>query len=76
MTAMVPSLHELPKTALIGSRQAAAYLGCSAQWLAVLRMRNAGPAYIKHGTWVRYRVSDLDAWTARHRVATVSENAA
>lgn len=69
-------LHGLPKTALIDSRRAAAYLGCSAQWLAVLRMRQAGPAYIKHGTWVRYRVSDLDAWTEQHRVRSAAESAA
>lgn len=74
---MNPShLHTLPKTALLGSRQAAAYLGCSAQWLAVLRMRRTGPAYIKHGAWVRYRVSDLNAWTEQHRVATGTENVA
>lgn len=69
-------LHALPKSALVGSRQAASYLGCSAQWLAVLRMRHAGPAYIKHGAWIRYRVSDLDAWTEQHRVASGTETAA
>lgn len=69
-------LHRLPKTSLIDSRQAAAYLGCSAQWLAVLRMRQTGPAYIKHGAWVRYRVSDLDAWTEQHRVRSTAESAA
>jgi hypothetical protein len=73
---MSPNLHALPKSALIGSRQAAAYLECSAQWLAVLRMRHAGPAYIKHGMWIRYRVLDLDAWTELHRVTTGSEGAA
>jgi hypothetical protein len=73
---MTSNLHALPKTALVGSRQAATYLGCSAQWLAVLRMRHAGPAYIKHGAWVRYRISDLDTWLDRHRVATGSEVAA
>jgi hypothetical protein len=73
---MSPNLHALPKTSLIGSRQAAAYLSCSAQWLAVLRMRHAGPPYIKHGAWIRYRVSDLDGWTERHRVAIGSEEAA
>lgn len=73
---MVTNLHELPKAALIDSRQAAAYLGCSAQWLAVLRMRQAGPAYVKHGNWVRYRVADLDGWTEHHRVATGTENVA
>ena len=73
---MNKELHALPKTALLGSRQAAAYLGCSAQWLAVLRMRRAGPAYIKHGAWIRYRVSDLDDWTEHHRISTDSGNAA
>jgi hypothetical protein len=73
---MVSDLYLLPKTALIGSRQAASYLGCSPQWLAVLRMRRAGPDYVKHGSWVRYRVSDLDAWTERHRISTDSGKAA
>jgi predicted DNA-binding transcriptional regulator AlpA len=59
----------LLKTTLLDSRQAAAYLSCSRQWLAILRMNGAGPAYIKHGAWVRYRVSDLDAWIGQHRVA-------
>ena len=58
------------KTALVDSRQAASYLGCSRQWLAILRMQHAGPAYIKHGSWVRYRIADLDTWVNRHRVAT------
>jgi predicted DNA-binding transcriptional regulator AlpA len=66
----------LPCTALINARQAAAYLGCSVQWLAVLRMQGRGPAYHKAGSWVRYRVSDLDAWVAQHRVATATESAA
>jgi hypothetical protein len=73
---MNANLHTLPKTALIDSRHAAIYLGCSAQWLAVLRMRQTGPAYIKHGAWVRYRVSDLDAWAEHHRVRSPAETAA
>jgi len=73
---MNANLHALPKTALIDSRHAATYLGCSAQWLAVLRMRQTGPSYIKHGAWVRYRVSDLDAWTEQHRVRSAAESAA
>jgi hypothetical protein len=51
-------------------------LSCSAQWLAVLRMRRAGPPYIKHGSWIRYQISDLGAWTARHRISTDSGKAA
>jgi predicted DNA-binding transcriptional regulator AlpA len=62
-------LPDLQKSTLLDSRQAADYLSCSRQWLAILRMNGAGPAYIKHGAWVRYRVSDLDAWIGQHRVA-------
>jgi hypothetical protein len=65
-----------PCTALINARQAAVYLCCSAQYLAVLRMRRAGPAYIKHGAWIRYRIADLDAWTDRHRVSLDSHKVA
>jgi hypothetical protein len=73
---MDTQLHTLPKSTLIDSRQAAAYLGCSAQWLAILRMRQAGPSYIKHGAWIRYRVADLDSWTERHRISLNSERVA
>lgn len=63
-------ISRLSQAALLDSRQAAQYLGCSRQWLAILRMQQAGPAYIKHGSWVRYRVADLDAWVNRKRVPT------
>jgi hypothetical protein len=68
-------LYGLPQSAIVDSRRAAAYLGCSRQWLAILRMRQAGPAYLKHGSWVRYRIIDLDSWAARHRVDAASEAA-
>jgi predicted DNA-binding transcriptional regulator AlpA len=34
------------------------------------RMRAKGPAYCRIGRSIRYRVSDLDAWLAAHRVVT------
>lgn len=73
---MISNLHALPKTALIGSRQAASYLHCSPQWLAILRMRHAGPVYIKHGAWIRYQIGDLDKWRDQHRVTTGSKEVA
>lgn len=66
----IADLSGLPRNALIDSRTAAQRLGFSRQWLAVLRMQQAGPPYIKFGSRVRYRVADLDAWVTRHRVAT------
>lgn len=67
--------HALSVTALVNSRQAASYLRCSPQWLAVLRMQGRGPCYHKHGSWIRYSLTDLAAWAERHRVATSSESA-
>jgi predicted DNA-binding transcriptional regulator AlpA len=67
---MTHASPQLPHSALINPRDAAVYLGCSRQWLAVLRMKGTGPAYHKHGSWVRYRVADLDAWVEKHRVHT------
>lgn len=47
---------------LLDTSNAAAYIGCTANHLARLRMRKEGPAYFKHGSLVRYRRSALDAW--------------
>ena len=69
-------IYLLSKSALIAPKQAARYLQCSVQWLAVMRMHGRGPAYHKQGGWIRYRVADLDAWATRHRVAAESEEAA
>ena len=60
-------------SSLIPPKLAARYLQCSQQWLAVLRMQGRGPAYHKHGSWVRYRVSDLNAWANIYRIATADD---
>ncbi len=61
--------HELVAHCLLTTRQAAEQLGCSVNWLAQMRMHGRGPAYHKHGSWVRYRLGDLEAWTNQHRIA-------
>lgn len=67
---MQAATPEFMPMALVSPKQAAKYLHCSRQWLAVLRMHGDGPSYIKHGAYVRYRVADLDTWAERHRVNT------
>jgi excisionase family DNA binding protein len=47
---------------------AAPYLGCSHAYLRQARARGEGPAYVQLGRAIRYRVTDLDAWIAAHRV--------
>lgn len=54
----------------LDTRQAAAYMGLSASWLAHARMRGEGPAWIPvTGTRiVKYEQADLDDWLASMKV--------
>lgn len=54
----------------LDTRQAAAYMGLSASWLAHARMRGEGPAWIPiRGTRiVKYERGDLDDWLASMKV--------
>jgi predicted DNA-binding transcriptional regulator AlpA len=58
------SRHSLTET------DAAPYTGYSQAFLRQSRQRGRGPAYIKVGRSVRYRIEDLDAWLNAHRVET------
>ena len=49
-------------------KEASDLLGISRRTLDRFRTRNSGPAYYKFGNRVRYRIEDLDAWTARYRI--------
>jgi excisionase family DNA binding protein len=42
--------------------EAASYLRTSRSTLAKRRMNGCGPAFVRIGRAVRYRLSDLDAW--------------
>lgn len=57
----------LDPSALLDPKQAGEYLGgegapFSYAGLARWRSEGRGPRYVKVGPFVRYRVSDLDAW--------------
>ena len=51
-------------------RDAARYLGCTAQHLQNLRARRTGPAFVKFGRLVRYARLDLDNYLLERRVRT------
>jgi len=53
----------MDKDPLLTPHNAARFLALSRSWLAKLRMTEEGPAFIKLGRQVRYRLSDLQAWT-------------
>jgi hypothetical protein len=50
------------RPAVLGSKEAAVYVGLSHARLAKLRELGRGPRYRKQGTKVIYRVEDLDAY--------------
>jgi predicted DNA-binding transcriptional regulator AlpA len=56
--------------------EAAAHLGVSKSWLDKSRLRGDGPAFIRIGGNVRYRLEDLDAFADRHRRNSTSERGA
>lgn len=54
--------------AAVSTRDAAAYVGFTEQWMRSMRTDGTGPRYLKVGRAVRYRVKDLDAWMEAHLV--------
>jgi hypothetical protein len=56
-----------PRHEYMDTRGAALYLGISPNTLNCWRSRRAGPAFVKVGGKVRYRLGDLDAWADRRR---------
>lgn len=66
-TSAVPALPDL-----MTPHDLAARWGCSTGHLANLRSAGAGPVYLKLGSSVRYRVSDLMQYEAAQTVNTAS----
>jgi hypothetical protein len=56
---------------LLTARELAERWGCSVGHLSNLRSAGLGPAYLKIGTSVRYRVSDLLSYEQAHLVDPV-----
>ena len=63
-------MHETPLAATLVEQESAKYVGYSAAYLRVARRKGTGPAYIRVGRSIRYRLEDLDAWLRAHRVET------
>jgi len=59
--------------ATLRERDAGRYITFSAAWLRQRRMHGDGPTYVKVGRSIRYRVADLDAYVAAHRVVPGAE---
>jgi predicted DNA-binding transcriptional regulator AlpA len=66
MRSQTSSLH-------LDAARAAAWVGLSASTLAKLRLKGTGPAYLKLGRRVVYRIDDLEDWIQAHRCKSTSE---
>jgi predicted DNA-binding transcriptional regulator AlpA len=64
------STHETTPSTALTERDAAVYLNYSRAYLRVSRRMGRGPAFIRIGRSIRYRIQDLDQWLAAHRVST------
>lgn len=52
----------------LDTKQAAHYLGLRPKTLANMRWHGIGPAFRKHGRFVRYHIADLDRWSSENGV--------
>jgi len=57
----------------VDTTAAASRIGLSKSTLEKLRVYGGGPAYLKLGRLVRYRVEDLDSWLKDRIVSSTSE---
>ncbi len=60
-------------TKYTNTRGAAAHLACSASFLEKCRVTGGGPAFVKLGRAVRYRLEDLDAFASARVHGSTSE---
>lgn len=56
----------------LNTAQAGHYVGLSITTMEDMRRRKIGPAYRRHGRWIRYHIDDLDAWSRTSGSARVA----
>lgn len=65
--------HARTESPFLTTTQAASYVGLSRRTLEKMRTTGSGPVYRKHGRYVRYHISDLDAWSETCRKTSTAE---
>jgi hypothetical protein len=65
-------MNNIPRAPMWNSDQVAAYLNTTTGRLANMRCAGIGPAFVKVGQSVRYRVEDIEAYVNANTVQPVS----
>ena len=55
--------------------QAADFVKLSWRTLERMRHTGEGPAFRKHGRYIRYHIDDLEAWSKSHAMTKIDETA-
>ena len=58
---------------LISEQEASERLGLSKAWFQRKRVEGGDPPFVKIGSRVRYKLSELDVWCAKNTVAHTTE---
>jgi predicted DNA-binding transcriptional regulator AlpA len=59
-------------TRAVNTKGASEHIGLAESTLEKLRVTGEGPAFVKLGRAVRYRICDLDSWAAARVVTSTS----
>jgi excisionase family DNA binding protein len=63
-----------PQKPFLTTREAATWLGLTANTLEKWRVQGVGPTYRKHGRYVRYHLEDLVAWSEASKRKSTSDD--
>jgi excisionase family DNA binding protein len=62
-----------PEKPFLTTKEAAVWLGLTRNTLEKWRVHGGGPAYRKHGRYVRYHMEDLIAWSEANKRSSTSD---
>ncbi len=60
-------------TAMLNTKEAAQYLRLSTKTLEAWRLKGRGPNFVRMGSRIAYRQTDLEAWVTSHLAAPAEE---
>ena len=70
---MEPIPNELNRKRSLCEKLAGPYIGISPRTMQAWRVQGKGPAFLKLGRAVRYRICDLDDWLEANRRKSTSQ---
>ncbi|MCA6110803.1 helix-turn-helix domain-containing protein [Bradyrhizobium cenepequi] len=70
---MTKNEEKLPDKPFLNTVEAATWLRLTKNTLEKMRVQGRGPAYRKHGRYVRYHIEDLVEWSQANKRRSTSD---